>query len=138
MFSSHEEQTLRRLVAEHTPLPKPITDLGKVHNPATGDYLTRELARCKPIQSVNPEEDYATINKLRDAGVLKKGEKVMEFFARTGLGRAQLLSMNKMEIQDFVLQAEANNATDGIQPPKAFAEVRLQPAPRQEPSAILI
>lgn len=137
MFTSQEEIVLRRIVQENTPLSRPIIDHGKTHNPVSGDYLTRELARCTPIHTVNPEEDYAVINKLRDAAVLKHGERLMEFFARTGLGRAQLLAMSIKEIQNFVRQAEANNAADGFQP-QVFAGEQLRPAPRPAPARISV
>jgi len=139
MFSPHEEQTLKRLAAENTPLSRPVVDHNKSHHPATGDFLAREFAKCTRIETIDPEQDYEVINILRSAGVLQKGERVMEFFARTGIGRAQILTMTKDEIKKAVTLADKRNAEDGgFQPPKTFTEAQLRPAPRTAPSAILI
>jgi hypothetical protein len=116
MLTPAEEATLKRLAAEHTPMSRPAVDLRKAQQPDTGDYLQRELARCEKIVTVNAEEDFTVINRLRDANVLGKKERLMEFFSRTGLGRAQLLSMSKSAIQSFVRQAEANTADSAPAP----------------------
>jgi len=138
MFSQ-QEQTLKRLVAENTPLPRPVVDHNKSHHPSTGDFLAREFAKCTRIETIDPEQDYQVINILRSAGVLQKGEKLMQFFARTGIGRAQILTMSKDDLRKAVALADQRNAEDGgFQPPKAFTEAQLRPAPRTAPSAILI
>jgi|SRR5215469_12929651 len=121
MFSASEEQTLKRLAAENTPMSRPAVDHSKIHNPPTGDFLARELARCKPAANVDPEQDWEVKNKLRSAGVLRQNERVMQFFARTGIGRAQILSFSKDELRKAVALADARNASEGDFEPKPSA-----------------
>lgn len=119
-------------------MSRPAVKYSEQRQPDVGDYLQRELARCEKIHTVNPNEDYAVIAALNKAGVLNKGEKVMQWFARTLIGRHQVLSMTKDELKKAVTLADERNANDGgFQPPKAFIEEQLRPAPRQVPMVIL-
>jgi len=123
MFTSEEEAVLRRLIAENTPLARPVIDpITKGHNPPTGDYLQRELAKCRPIETIDLEKDWPVINRLRNAGVLKNGEKVGEFYARTSIGRAQILAMSNEELQKAASLADERNLADGGF--RTFAEAR--------------
>jgi hypothetical protein len=134
MLTPQEESVLRRIVQEHTPMTRPPVKHGQQPVVDTDAWLQREFAKCEKLRPVNPEEDWPVINRLRDAGVLKKGEKVMEFFARTLIGRAQVLTMSKDELKNAVALADERNANDGgYRPPQTFSEPQARPAARRVP-----
>jgi len=57
------------------------------------------------VQTVDHEDP-----KVRDRikHVLLKGEKVLQFFARTGLSKSQCLQLSHGQIEDFVKRVTAN------------------------------
>jgi hypothetical protein len=81
-------------------------------------------------QVVDPNDDHAFSSKVSHA--MKRGEKLMQFVARTGLGRAQALAMSREEINIFVLQAEAN-ALNEIAPPGPQLFAFRPPPPPSRP-----
>lgn len=86
---------------------------------ATESYLTGIVERVLAKQTSQPQKwvsGYGVTSTLeqdadllaRTAHVRTPGEKIMQFFARTGLGLHQLRNMTKDEIKRFVDVTTAN------------------------------
>ena len=78
-----------------------------------GQVLGRIIAaykRAPKMQAVDPNSDPETIERVRH--VLRPKEKLLEFFARTGLGKAQVATMTRSQITRFVEQVERNKANE--------------------------
>jgi hypothetical protein len=138
MLTPQEEVVLRRLAQEHTPMTRlpvkhteqPIVD--------TDAWLRREFAKCEKLRPMDAEQDWTVINTLRSAGVLGKREKVMEFFSRTGIGRAQVLTMSKDELRKAVALADERNANEGGYRPQTFSDPQSRPAASQMRTAVIV
>jgi hypothetical protein len=94
--------------------------------------LWDSLKTLPKLQVVDPENDHEVIGRVRH--VMVKNEKLMEFYARTGLGRAQILRMSRDEISSFVERAVANRMNEFVPP---AVRVRAEPAVRQRPIAMV-
>ena len=89
---------------------------------AIGDLIQSYKSAGKPVaHDINTD---AEIEK-RVAHVLKRGEKLGQFYSRTLLGRAAILTMSKEEITRAVALAEANRAEEPLPPPELFEPKRL-------------
>jgi hypothetical protein len=125
MLTPQEEKVLRQVARERTPMQRP--HMAPQSEPNVGKYLEGELRRCgSRLPTVNANEDFKVIGKVQHA--MRKGEQLMEFYSRTGLGRAQLLVMSKDEISRAVTLADERNAEDGF-------SVRYVAKPAAQPSA---
>jgi len=133
MLTEREEQTLKQLARDHTPLAKPSTPLVSPAQPI-GDYLAREMEKARKIEPQNPEQDYAVRDRIKH--VLRKNEKIMEFFARVGLSRPQILAMGHAEISKFVEQADLRNAAEGLAVPRLHSGNRVQPSVKPAPAKV--
>jgi hypothetical protein len=98
------------------------------------DMLDR-WAKAPKAQAVDPNDDDAFIYKVSHA--MKRGEKLMQFVARTGLGRAQALAMSRQEISNFVRQSEAN-AVNEIAPPGPQVFQIKPPPPRAPQNLVMV
>ncbi len=123
MLSPREEQILREQIRDNTPMrvvggPTSTAQPGDREFGRQINEQLEKLPKMKPVNlNENPELEY----KLRK--VMKKGEKLGEFFSRTGLGLAQIMSMSDSEIRSFVAIAEENNRESGfVVPARGSAE----------------
>jgi hypothetical protein len=82
-----------------------------------GDYK-----RAPKLKTIDPNTDPEFAAKV--AHVLKPGEKLMQFVARTCLGRTQALAMSRDEISRRVAQAEANRREEMLPPPDLWEPKR--------------
>jgi hypothetical protein len=71
-----------------------------------------EVAKTRPIKTIDPEADEEFRSLVKHE--LRRGESLMQFVARTGLGKATIksLQMTASQISSFCLQAEKNAAED--------------------------
>src|ERR1700728_1798225 len=84
-----------------------------VQGPSDGEKSKAMIDRAiGPMQTVDPEKD-EEYRKLV-SHCLRRDEKLTEFAARTGLGKATILAqkMTPAQISQFCLQADKNNADD--------------------------
>jgi len=58
------------------------------------------------MRAVDLNDDPSVLARIKH--VLKPNEKLLQFFARTGLGRTQALTMTRAEVSQFVEQVERN------------------------------
>jgi hypothetical protein len=80
--------------------------------PGYHEFMVAMIDRAKrtPIKEVD-QEDPEIISKVRHTMLPK--EKLMEWFSRVGLGKAQIMAgMSKRDISRFVEQAERNRAEE--------------------------
>jgi hypothetical protein len=138
MLTPQEEVVLRRLAQEHRPMTRPPVKY--VEQPVVNmdAWLQRELAKCEKLRPMDAEQDWTVINALRSAGVLGKREKLMEFFSRTGIGRAQVLTMSKDELKKAVALADERNANEGGYRPQTFSAPQSRPATSQMRTAVIV
>lgn len=132
-LTPNEENVLRRIVAENTPMPvlnpTPEPTGYQERHGGISQLVDAELKR-RPgkLQPSNPNDDPAVERRVKH--VVKRDETLTEFYARVGLGRAQILSMSRDEIARFAEHAE-QNAADGVPAPvSSFAY-----APGTKPAA---
>jgi hypothetical protein len=138
MLTPQEEVVLRRLAQEHTPMTRPPVKYTEQPVVDTDAWLRREFAKCEKLRPIDAEQDWAVINALRSAGVLGKKEKVMEFFSRTGIGRAQVLTMSKDELKKAVALADERNSNDCGYRPQTFSDPQSRPAASQMRTAVIV
>ncbi len=98
-----------------------------------GRVIDEEAAKgpMKPAsldENGNPvfPEDPAVWGKVQHT--MHSREKLGQWFARTGLGRAQIFKMTKKQISDFVAQADRNLAEDDGGKPRPTRAWTEQPA----------
>jgi hypothetical protein len=106
--------------------PKEIVDQPPVH--VAGHIATlvqKEEAKGK-LRVITLEEP-AIIAKVQHT--MRKGEKLSEWYARTGCGRAQVLTMTKAELTNFVTVADSS-AQDEWKPGNTWV-----PTPAQAPAS---
>lgn len=115
MLSPTEEGFLRRFIKERTPLsptPAPAppapngAPVGAVVKDALGKLPTTKMA----VADINDDVEVRlrVQHTMRNGGPLVGGEKLSQWYARTGLSRAQVLTMTKAEITAFVKAREDN------------------------------
>jgi hypothetical protein len=121
MLSEHEEQVLRRIARENMPLPRQQAPTNTNPGPSTANYIAEQMRRCKPAADTDPNLDYAVISILTRAGVLKKGDKLTQFYARTGIGPSRLRLMSAAEIRRAVELADERNLADPVQEPRTIS-----------------
>ena len=146
-LNEHEEGFLRRFIRDHMPLapPPPVQPQPK-RDESIEPIIEAGLKQGKLVTQ-NMDEDYSVISILQNAGVLrerpgkirgtKEWEHLAEFYARTQLGRAQIIEWRRdlEKIKAFVAQVEANDLAEGIKPPPiVFEEV----APRVKQQRFLM
>ena len=68
-----------------------------------------------PANAHYPSDDAEIIRRIQH--VLRPGEKLMQFYARVGLGRAQILAMTSVEIAKFVQVSEESARAEGTWKP---------------------
>ena len=104
---------------------------GETRHPREGWGIKRlwdSLTSLPKLQVCDPNEDHAVIGRVQH--VMLKNEKLMQFYSRTGLGRAQILQMTRDQITNFVERAETNRRNEVAMPPPAIAAPQTVPAPR--------
>ena len=118
-LNEQEEGILRRLARENTPLARPTVTHGyrPVDTSATLDEMSKSSARRGKMAVVDPNDDSAVTSKLERAGVLRKNEKLGQFYARVGLSRPQIVAMSPGDIARFVEVRESNAAEEIPAPP---------------------
>ena len=126
------EEAALRLLARDNPLPlaRPAVQYREAPAVGWGDLIDRALAKGK-MWVQNWDEDWEVLNRVKH--VMKKGEKLGQFYSRTCLGRASILRMTKDEITQAVALAEKNNLESCVQepqPPKFMqTQQRRHPVP---------
>jgi len=70
-----------------------------------------------PANNHYPSDDAAIIARIKHT--MRPGEKLMQWYARIGLGRAQILAMSAVEIAKFVQASEESARTEGTWKPHA-------------------
>lgn len=104
---------------------------GEPIQPSTPHYVDALINRARValehkavIGQAGPNSRYALPDEeeiiVRVRHTMRAGEPLVAWFARVGLGRAQILTMSKSEITAFVAQADANNAASSIPVPLSF------------------
>jgi hypothetical protein len=101
MIRDHEK-ALGLMVHPGSPPPQPAES--QILGELTRRY--RAMEKMKPIDNEDPE----VISRVKH--VLLKKEKLMSFYARTGLGKAQIMTMSGVEIARFVETATANSLNE--------------------------
>lgn len=74
-----------------------------MHGGSIGPLLDSVTGKLKKF---DPNSDDTVLQRIKH--VLNRGEALMEFYARTGLSRAQILTMSRDEISLFVEQVESS------------------------------
>jgi hypothetical protein len=126
MLTPQEENVLRQLAKDNTPLARPAQDTG-FRAVSRDDTLDRKVKNVAKMKVNDLSDDFAVTSKLERAGVLRRNEKPGQFYARTGLGRASILEWSPGEIKRFVEVREAN-AADEIPAPPIMLGVPQPPA----------
>jgi hypothetical protein len=88
----------------------------------TGKLL--QLARRQKVITVDLDDDKFTRDRVKH--VLLRNERLGSFYARTGLGKAQIAEMSRQQISEFVARA-AENAKDDVTAPSELWEPRKVP-----------
>jgi hypothetical protein len=140
MLTAREEQILREVARDNTPMQVVNPGGGQGNSGETfheeGKHLERLIQRNveTPRTTTGMREDGKYLLAGEDEIVrrvghtMKRGEQLIQWFARVGLGKAQILSMSKSDITKFVEQAERNNLESspesyGIMPAAALNAV---------------
>ncbi len=94
--------------ARHVPVPinKQPTDVQ-----AIGDLIQSYKRAGKP-KTYDPNDDPEIIARVKHT--MRPKEKLMQWFARTLIGRAAILEMSRTEISEAVARAEANSKEDWV------------------------
>ena len=96
--------------------------------PSTLDALRGMVDRAlqRPLKSMNPgpNNDAAILDRIRHT--LQPGEKLYEWYSRTGIGRAEILASTADQISLRVAQADARNEQDTARMPM-FVEKKIMP-----------
>ena len=79
----------------------------------------KRAPRLKPIDADDP----LVIDRVRHT--MRKGEKMMSWYARTGIGKTQAMTMSRAEITRFVQQAETNRTQEPLPPPELMEPRRI-------------
>jgi hypothetical protein len=124
-LTPQEESVLKRLAQENMPLARPSTPPARQQGFSLENYLVAQFKKLKKMVMVNPNEDWGVIGRVKHT--FKQGELLSQWYARTGLGRAQLLTMSKDQITRFVATAEENFERDGIREPRSPSHTRQEP-----------
>lgn len=95
-LTEQEVGTLRRLARDNTPM-RPVNPVPAGDTASTVEHLDRQIAKAEPLRPANPDEDWPLLAKI--SHTMRKGERVMEWFARVGLGRSQVFAMTRDEIK---------------------------------------
>jgi len=93
---------------------------------AIGDITRRYRESGKP-KAYDPNDDPEIIARIKHT--MKPNEKLMQWFARTMIGRASILSMTKAEITAAVARSEENAKHDWAKEPTrvVYADPPLKP-----------
>jgi hypothetical protein len=76
-------------------------------------------ARKTPIKTIDINDDKEALALLSCA--MRRGEKLSQFYARTGLSKEQARTMTQSQILSFCLQADKNNAEDPAGPTEPWS-----------------
>lgn len=128
MFSPREEQLLREQIRDNTPMQVIGGPTTTTHpNQRAGHrQLDKELKNLPKLAttSVNGRDDVTPDGLARNYHLenrakkfMLKGEQLGEFYSRTGLGVAQLVSMSDAEIRRHIELTARNNAEEGFKVP---------------------
>lgn len=134
MLTQQEETVLRKLVRDTTPM-QTVGGASSIQTPrgSVANDLEAMIARnvATPRTLTGPKQDGGYALPVEDevkrlAGhAMRKGEQAVEFFARTGLGLAQMREMSRSEIVAFAEQADRNTLESGVREPRT--SLRLGP-----------
>src|SRR5260221_10372535 len=117
MITPSEESFLRRFIREHSPLvTSPGPPVPPPHDHSAEGTIDAQVDRMSKLKAVDPDDDHEV--KMRVGHTLRPGEKLGQWYARTGLGRAQALAMSKEQIIRFVELREADNTDDCPREPR--------------------
>lgn len=142
MLNETEEQSLRKIVKDNSPM-RPVNQIID-RQMTVGQYIGGLLKSLRPMPVVAGASDAAPVDNrpirttvgedtellVKTEHVRKKGEKLMQFFARTGLGAAQIRPMSKGEITRFV---ETVSQHEPVQAPRELTE-----GPRPRPQRFVL
>ena len=112
-LTESEIRILRAMIAERTPQTKVMnpehidTSKTQASEGAVVDAITRGIVPMNGEAIDNP----AVVARVKHT--MRKGEALSEWFARTGLGLSQVMSMSRSEISDFVAVVERRDG-DGV------------------------
>src|SRR5579871_3025893 len=100
MLSAVEEAFLRQQIRNNTPMSVVNPQPAQTESAAEQRILEKQINSLPKMQVSDPNQDWGIINLV--SHVMRKNEKLMEFYARVGLSRAQIATMSKSEISKFV------------------------------------
>lgn len=130
MLTPQEEATLKRLARENPPpLFRPDVQYVEEKVVSWNDLVYRSLAAGK-LQTVNLDDDHEIVHRVKHT--MKKGEHLGQWYARTQIGRAQILQMDKDAITKAVVLADQRNLNE-VQEPKPPRFTQNQPTRRPIP-----
>jgi hypothetical protein len=116
MLTPHEESVFKEWVKNHTPLQRPQTQVKQVERSVESvtRWVDQMFARCGgKMKTQNINEDNEVESRVKHT--MLKNERLGEWYARTLIGKAQVLTMSKAEITRAVELANARNAEDGFE-----------------------
>ena len=96
-----------------------LSRAGEPIQPTYGQALARmiEVAKRTPLKPVDTE-DAEVIAKVRHTMI--KGERLLQWYARVGLGKPQIMNMTKDQIAIFVATAEINRKNETLPSAESF------------------
>jgi len=126
MLTQQEENVLRQLARDHAPSVVVNPQVAHLPDEASGFAMLldrwrtagplRVVSGCAPTTDPDGKlrpvvgEDQVLLEKTKH--VRRKDEKMMQFFARTGIGKSQILSLTKDELARLVAVASQNEGAD--------------------------
>src|SRR5258708_23791419 len=128
MITPGEENFLRRFIREHTPMAvSPGPPVPPPRDFSNDAQIDAQIDRMSKLKAVDADDDHEM--KMRVGHTLRPGEKLGQWYARTGLGRVQALAMTKDEITRFVELRDADNTDDCPREPRLNLNPFAPPSP---------
>jgi hypothetical protein len=75
------------------------------------DMIQRERAKGK-LNPIDPNDDPQMLDRLNAAGVLRRNQTLMEWYAFYGCSKPDAIRMTNSELSSFCLQIEKNRAEE--------------------------
>jgi hypothetical protein len=127
-LTPQEEQVLRQLVRDSTPMKKPDVTLG--FQPREDNFVDRQLNHLPKMQPQSINDDPIVTSRLRAAGVLHGDQTPGTIYSLGGVSRLQILTLSADALRSVVETARANAEQEGVREPKQTSFVRRDPADR--------
>jgi hypothetical protein len=134
MLSLIEEAFLRKQIRDNTPLQVVNPHPPQTESAAEQRILEKQINSLPKMKVADPNEDWGIINLV--SHTMKKGEALLAWYARIGLGRGQIVTMSRSEISKFVETVERNSAEE-VRPPQASMGIAPDAKP-QKRTAVLV